>query len=204
MEIRRIICGILSILLLVGCQKVEPKEERVVCAGDSITYGFMLNPEDSYPTLLQGMLEDNYTVYNTSTVGITAYDYQNMYLMDEAKEVDPTIVILMFGSNDSNLSYYQSDEIFEGYYTKLIEEFEGSQIYLCTPCMAYSSNYGVNPKNLERIVESIKKIGKEMNLDVIDIYALTSNHEDWFGEDGIHPNKEGTLAIAQEIYEEIR
>lgn len=190
--------------MLVGCQKVEPKEERILCAGDSITYGYLLDKQDSYPAILQSMCQEKVTVLNTSTVGITAYDYQNMDLLKQGKDFEPTIVVLMFGSNDSNLYYYESREAFKTYYTHLIEQFSQSKVYLCTPPMAYSDNYGVNEKNLKEIVETIKEIGKEKDLKVIDIYSLTSKHSEWFSQDGIHPDRNGTKAIAQAVYEAIQ
>lgn len=198
MEIRKIIAGLLCLWMLAGCTSV--KEKNVVCAGDSITCGYLLSEEESYPSVLQGLLGKDYVVTNVSNVGLSAYDYLNMWYLDQAKEVNPDIVVLMFGSNDSNPAFYQSEDVFESYYTKLIDAFSGSKIYLCTPCKAYSSNYGVNENNLEKIVETIKKIGKEKDLVVIDIYDLSSQHEEWFEEDGVHPNSQGAAQIAQTIY----
>lgn len=187
---------------LVGCG-IMKKEMNVACIGDSITYGYLLPEEESYPYKLDDLLPDNYTVYNSSEVGMSAYDYMMSNLYREMIYLNPDIVVIMFGSNDSNLMYFESIDYFRQYYTKLIDSFEESTVYLCTPCAPYSENYGVNEHNLLMIVDEIKKIGKEKEMQVIDIYSLTVKHPEWFEMDGIHPNSDGTSAIAMAIYEAI-
>ncbi|MDO4466229.1 MAG: GDSL-type esterase/lipase family protein [Bacillota bacterium] len=176
------------------------ENRTVLCAGDSITYGYLLGPEESYPSVLQNLLGNNYTVINSSNVGLTAYDYAQLFDVEE--NVD--IAVLMFGSNDSNSAFFESKEQFKNNYERLFEMFDQSKIYLCTPCKAYSTNYGVDEENLEIIVEAIQELGKEYNYVVIDIYKLTSNHPEWFENDGIHPSAQGAKAIAQEVYKSIK
>lgn len=188
------------VCMLVGCKEMEKK---VVCIGDSITYGYLLPKEESYPYKLKEMLPESYQVYNSSQVGLSANEYRKSDLFQEAVSMDPDIVIVMFGSNDSNSMEYESMDSFRKNYIHLIDSFQKSKVILCTPCTPYSENYGVNAKNLSEIVEEIKRIGKEKNLSVVDIYAITQNHPEWFEVDGIHPSRKGTDAIAQAIYEVI-
>lgn len=177
---------------------------KVACIGDSITYGYLLSEEESYPYKLEKMLPENYIVYNSSSVGLSAFDYMNSNLYRGMIYLNPDIVIVMFGSNDSNQMYFESIDFFRQYYSTLIDSFEESTVYLCTPCAPYSENYGVNGHNLKMIVEEIKSIGKEKNCKVIDIYSLTLNHPEWFELDGVHPNSECTTVIAKEIFEAIQ
>lgn len=189
--------------MLTGCGNMN-REVKVACIGDSITYGYLLPEEESYPYKLDALLPDNYTVYNSSQVGMSAYDYMMTNLYREMIYVNPDIVVIMFGSNDSNEMFFESIEFFHDYYVQLIDSFEDSTLYICTPCAPFSSNYGVNEINLVSIVNEIKEIGKEKNVKVIDIYSLSLKHPEWFEVDGIHPNSEGTSVIAKTIYEAIR
>ena len=54
----------------------------------------------------------------------------------------------------------------------------------------------------EDIIPMIEKIGKEKNLDVIDLYRVLTGKEHLF-PDGIHPNEEGAALMAKEIYKAI-
>ena len=38
---------------------------------------------------------------------------------------------------------------------------------------------------------------------IVDIYALTDNHEEWFG-DKIHPSKDGAKVMAEAIADMVR
>ena len=38
---------------------------------------------------------------------------------------------------------------------------------------------------------------------IVDIHRLTSKHPEWFSKDGIHPDKDGAKAIANEVAESI-
>ena len=53
------------------------------------------------------------------------------------------------------------------------------------------------------IHEIIEEIGKETGCTVIDLYALTERHREWF-VDGIHLNRKGTDAVAEAVFEAIR
>ena len=173
---------------------------KVLCAGDSITFGYLLNT--NYSLILQDLLGGNYQVMNTSMVGITAYDYKNMEIYKQGLHFNPDIVILMFGSNDSNLDYYIAADYFKQYYSSLIDSYK-ARVILCTPTYAFEENYGVNKHNLKQIVKSIFEIGKEKHLDVIDFYSMSQSHPEWFDMDGVHPNVDGQRQMALRIYETI-
>ena len=53
------------------------------------------------------------------------------------------------------------------------------------------------------VVISNDTIEEKINVEVIDIYSVTDNHEDYFS-DGLHPNFEGNKIIAKEIAKTIK
>jgi len=90
--------------------------------GDSITFGWMsTSPEKSYPSILQSLLGEAYSVENFGLSGATVindYDfaagryspYSKSEEYKQALESDPDIVILMPGMNDANPTHYFNKE----------------------------------------------------------------------------------------------
>jgi len=60
-------------------------------------------------------------------------------------------------------------------------------------------SYGINPDALYEETAIIRKAAEELGVPCTDLYTLTENHPEWFW-DGVHPNKDGNRAIAEEIY----
>ena len=88
---------------------------KIACCGDSITFGLLASaPECSYPSVMQKLLGEAYTVENFGRSGATAiadYDWQEErrygpYLKSEEYAAsmvsNPDMVILMLGMNDGN------------------------------------------------------------------------------------------------------
>ena len=82
------------------------------------------------------------------------------------------------------------------------------EIYLMIPPEAFPGEdgeiiYGIDNDVIYREIGSIvKEVAKETNVHVIDLYAVTENHPEYFG-DGVHPNREGYAILAQAIYEQM-
>ncbi|MCF0106094.1 MAG: hypothetical protein HUJ53_04985 [Holdemanella sp.] len=196
---RKIIVCLFSILLF-GCT-AQKKETILYCVGDSITYGYNLNSEDAYPSILASF-DESYTVYNGGINGITVSQYLYTDQYEKSKEIQADIIIIKLGTNDS--LHYPGIKRFKEDYLKLIDTYKDKRIILCTPIQIYIENIDEIQKNLLEIVECIKEIGKERNLEVIDFYELSKNHKEWYQPDLLHPNKEGTRQIANSIYETIK
>ena len=75
---------------------------RIVCLGDSVTFGYMVKPEESYPAILQRMLDErnqNCEVFNMALPGWSTrqerYAYERI-----ARQYKPDFVILGVCLND--------------------------------------------------------------------------------------------------------
>ena len=90
---------------LVGGPK-ESGELRVVCMGDSITFGLDIDDGETYAALLQKMLEERMPGRKITVINGGAISYssrQGLYLFREKfLALDPDIVVWSFGFNDQS------------------------------------------------------------------------------------------------------
>ncbi len=86
---------------------------RIVCMGGSTTYGFgVVNPDSSYPAILQGLLIKQYStkkieVINAGLEAASSFEEIMNYLF-KVRYLKPDAIVLKSGGNDAaeNLEYY--------------------------------------------------------------------------------------------------
>ena len=93
---------VIGIVALAGCIKREIKNvgskgTNIICFGDSITFGYGVNPGEDYPTALSKML--SIPVINEGIDGDTSSEALRRFKPD-ALDRDPLIVIIEFCGND--------------------------------------------------------------------------------------------------------
>jgi lysophospholipase L1-like esterase len=71
----------------------------VVCHGDSLTWGFMVQREESYPSRLERDLGPPWRVVNTGECGDTAEGGLSR-LASQVLTTNPRLVLIGFGAND--------------------------------------------------------------------------------------------------------
>lgn len=191
------------------------KDKVILCIGDSITEG---DAGSSYPTTLTTLLPD-YDVVNLGVAGSTAsYDsltnYQETVAFKDSLTYDNvSIILFLFGTNDSNTTTWQDEATFKEQYLQLVsiyqQTYPDAQLILMTPPDCFDlyddgsdiANFGIQLTPLSTIRECIKDIADELQLDIIDIYEYTKEKQDWFYGDGVHPNEVGSKMIAHYIYD---
>ena len=63
--------------------------------------------------------------------------------------------------------------------------------------------FDIDERNIDGpIQEIVKDECKTASLKLIDLYAYTTDKEDWFA-DGVHPNKKGNEEIAAYIFRQL-
>ena len=202
----------LAVLKIVDSQNTKPQTAstsypiRVACVGDSIT------GDCGYPSDLQSLLGDNYTVGNFgvsgSTVLLNSWEpYMDQPAFKSAKASDPNIVIIMLGTNDDLMSLHQYSESFEHDYSELITSFQHLQskprIWIAFSPPIFSNSSDLSPIYLTNtIIPDTQDLANKMNLPTINVYTAFGNHADYF-KDGVHPNSVGASLIATEVYDAI-
>jgi lysophospholipase L1-like esterase len=79
-----------------------PKHYRILCIGDSLTFGLFVDDEDTFPFLLQQLLDRrgaHYEVLNAGLGSLSLVD-ELYYLERVGLRLDPDLVILSFCGND--------------------------------------------------------------------------------------------------------
>jgi lysophospholipase L1-like esterase len=196
-------------ILFLGCLNSNVKCDgliRVACVGDSITEG------SGYPENLQVMLGDNYMVGNFGVSGSTVLQNSDMPYMNEpafwrAIAFQPSIVVVMLGTNDAKESPYGSVENFQSDYKELIREYEtlesNPKIWLVTPPPIFKNDLNLNNTNLEQtIIPSIEYVANELDLPTVDVNTALIDYPEYF-MDGVHPSSNGAMLIASKINQAI-
>ena len=162
----------------------EKKYRRIVCMGDSITYGYLLPSTRSYPAALSARLEDTFfdtaEVYNCGSVGCGILQsrfcpYEKDTAFDEALEANGDYYLIMLGTNDAeydleNVSRYDFRQDYLYLLKRLAKVRPDAAVYLMTPPPVEPKNtFGINALQLAHICEDIRDIAVTEELPLIDI-----------------------------------
>lgn len=201
-------------------QKENTRIYKVYCMGDSITYGSGLAEEERenccYPAVLEQLLGPHYEVVNYGARGRTLLNipeksYRGTGYVEVVKLQQPDILIVMLGSNDSRAERWDALAYKEEYisFVKELQTIESHpDIYIMTPPEAFPLEdgkiiYGISNDIIhDEVGRIVREVAAETDVNVIDLYAVTENHPEYF-YDGLHPNKEGYTVVAQAVYEQI-
>lgn len=94
---------------------------KIICVGDSFTFGAGTSPEYSYPAQLQRMLNskglEKFRVYNCGIPGCSSTKLLE-YLPGFLKKYNPNIIIILIGQNDTINPYISELFLFSGGFKK--------------------------------------------------------------------------------------
>lgn len=208
--------GLFVLLTLSGCldKTRSLKPLRIVCLGDSITYGYKLaDPErESYPAQLARLSHGQWTVLNSGVNGATVLNKgdipitaQNAY--ERAIKFRPDVVVLMLGTNDTKNKNWQYVDEFVGDYMGLVKTFRdlpsGPHVISCSvPPISGDYPNGINTKRANEVNKLVKKAVIASKVDSLNIYTPMSQGKSLF-IDGIHPNVQGAQTIAGLVLKKI-
>lgn len=196
------------------------KMPRIACIGDSITYGAgveKVRKQRSYPALLEGLFGGEYQILNYGLNGRTLladgnrpYEREPFYSL--ARRSGAQCYIIMLGTNDTKPinwdenSYEPELELFVRSFQELPNR---PRVYLMKPpcCFVVDGADEVayeirNELIRDQVAPAVERVAKETGAGLIDLYALTEHHPEYF-DDGVHPNYQGNRVIAAYIYEQL-
>lgn len=208
-------------LTLPSKEKPHSDAPIIVALGDSITFGAGVKKtrkSDCWEAKLEKLFGGSYQVLNYGISGATLQDEGNKpyWNMPEkrlqgypqaALALNPEIVILMLGTNDSK-PYNWNHQRYEAQLDLRVKDLKASGarlILMCPPfaCPADGSEEVafdiINETIRDEVVPIVKKCAQENQVECIDLYRLTDGHSEYFA-DGVHPNSFGNRVIAAEIH----
>ena len=205
-----------SLLALSGCLEKTGnlKSLRIVCLGDSITYGYKLaDPErESYPAQLARLSHGQWNVLNSGVNGATVLNRGDIPITaqkayERAINFQPDVVVLMLGTNDTKNKNWRYVDEFVGDYMGIIKAFRGlpssPHVISCSvPPISGDYPNGINTKRAKEVNKLLKKAVIASKVDSLNIYSPMSQRKYLF-VDGIHPNVHGAQTIAGLVLEKI-
>jgi len=89
---------------------------RIICLGDSWTFGINVNQEQTYPSRLAGILHERFPsarfeVLNRGVLGYSSF--QGVQLMPRLMRLNPDIVVIAYAMNDSKITGYHDRDAAE-------------------------------------------------------------------------------------------
>lgn len=187
--------------------------KKIACVGDSITWGFTLlrREKHSYPAVLQELLGEGWEVhnfgFNDSTARVDSeIPYIKRKVFKKSHEIEPDIVLIMLGSNDTKQINWDPDKFREGY-CRIVDSYLEMEhkpaVCLMTPPRIFRK-LDLKPLMLHnstlknKVIPIIKEVAAERGLNVIELHPILKSRQLY--TDGIHPNREGAKMLAEAVY----
>lgn len=187
---------------------------KVASVGNSITYGYGIAQRDSlsYPAQLGRLLGNkwevkNYGVSSRTLLSKGDHPYINEKAYIDAKNLQPDVVLIMLGTNDTKPHNWQYKNEFKTDYKALVESFQLLEshpiVVLLKAVPAFPDRWGISDSTIRlEMNPMVAELANEMNLPLIDLYTPMVNHDKLF-PDNIHPNAEGAGIMANIIYKKL-
>lgn len=171
--------------------------KKIVCIGDSITFGFPYGTEVSWTRLLAKAT--GYTVINRGINGSTTEDMLNRFHRDVLPH-SPDYVIIMGGAND--IVWRESIDRIVWNLQEMVKlaSDQGIKVVFGLPTPFNEPEYEAR---LSRVRNWMKNYAAENHYETIDFYGAFFNREGILQEelllDGAHPTPEGYRQMFEAI-----
>ena len=195
---------LLALFSLMTARAAEPI--KVACVGDSITQGSGAQKGKSYPAQLQGLLGEGYQVGNFGVSGRTLlkkgdFPYWKEKKYQDALAMEPAIVVIMLGTNDTKPQNWKFEAEFDADYRELVKSFQSlkskPKVFVCRPVpVPGNGNYGINEENIQKEIPRVDALAKELGCEVIDMHAALEKSPELL-PDRVHPNTAGAGEMAK-------
>jgi acyl-CoA thioesterase-1 len=207
------------------------RSPRIICFGDSITFGWNIPYAESYPVILQENLKKTYRdiiVVNSGMGGNTVLDAR-VRLEEDALEYAPDLVVLNFGLNDSRIITDDSqvgkdaDELetrispseYNNNYESIIGEIQnsGAEIIViglnATTDTIMWEETDITDIQTEKYLQFnsiLEDLALSYQIEYIDLWSAfneSTGPGTYLQQDGIHPNEKGLELISELVKEKI-
>lgn len=167
------------------------QKKKVVCLGDSLTYGYPYGPHASWVHYVSQIITD-LDLVNAGINGNTIEDMKKRFEKD-VKAREPDAVMILGGTNDAfsgdislAATIYSLEEIFKIAFKNRIEPILGLPVPVDDPIVG---------SKLDKICSSFKEIAANYTVALLNFASSFRNVTGQLKEelylDGVHPNRVG-------------
>lgn len=169
-------------------------KNSILVLGDSLSAGYGIKVEESWPMLLDERLKTkdmNYSVHNASISGQTSSEGVRQ-IDDLLSLTNPKLVILELGANDGLRGL--SIQAMQSNLNKMIDKSQLAGANVLLLGIQVPTNYG--PRYGQMFKQAFADVAKQQGVGFVPfmLKPLMGNKDKYVQEDGLHPN-----AIAQPI-----
>jgi acyl-CoA thioesterase-1 len=172
-------------------------EPVIACFGDSLTAGLRLDPDESYPAVLQRMLDEagyHYHVVNEGVSGDTTKD--GLERINRVLAKKPDIVVLEFGGNDGlrGLPVRTTKQNLAA----MIEELQRNRAKVALAGISLPPEYG--GEYITQFDAMYPTLAKQFHVPLLpfilqDVYGVQGDIQ----PDGVHPTAQGAKQVAKNV-----
>ena len=198
---------------------------HIACVGDSLTAGHNW-PNESYPSKLSAIVDEEYEVGNFGVNGISITGYggswdnadmryikQDVYT--KSVNFNPDIFAIMLGTNDAT-GWAKAEPTFDEYYHILldsyIEQFPLAKfIIMVSPPVVTPNQFGIpNDTIRDEINPRQRDLAEEYDFELLDLrveFEETENYQSKFlrpNNDNVHFTVEGAEFVAGRVWDIVK
>ena len=177
----------IHILALILALQSSPHRPVILAIGDSMTAGYGVAPEFSYPAQLERELKKRGYDYRVVNQGVTGSKTTQAFgRLTRALAVQADIVIIQLGGNDAAQGIPRA--VSEENLRVMIQRFKpgGAKVFFAGGRFPY-----------------LDDVAKEFDVPVISFLDGVRGHQELVQSDGNHPTRDGYVIVVQNILKAI-
>jgi acyl-CoA thioesterase-1 len=175
--------SVLGIVFLTFALQANAQAPVILAIGDSMTAGYGVEPDGSYPAQLEKQLHDRGYSYRVVNYGVTgSTTTQALSRMTRALAIQPAIVIIQLGGNDGSQGIPRN--VSRENLRKMIQRFKpgGARIFF-----------------LGGRFPHLDELAAELQVQVIPFLEGVRGNRELLLADGTHPTREGYTIVTRNI-----
>jgi acyl-CoA thioesterase-1 len=172
---------------------------KIIFVGDSLTEGYGVSQEQSYPFLLQQKIDKafpgKYQILNSSISGSTTASLASR--VDWVLKSQPQIVVIALGANDGLRG--QSIDAINQNISNAISTFQKNKVKVFLLGIRMPPNYGAD--YTAKFDGVFKTIAAKFNIPLMPfLLEKVAGDKKLNQADGIHPNEKGHQIMAETVF----
>jgi len=194
-----ILITVVVLLVLLNFNRKETRDvtltpqESILAFGDSLTYGFGADPEESYPSLLSEM--SGLKVVNAGVNGDTSEEGLRR-LAPLLEDDSVKLMVLFFGGND--IMQRQAMSQLKANLKSMIAMAKSKEIDVLLVTVPNIGIFGLSP------LELYEEVAEEENIPLLSGMLSDILSDPSLKSDQIHPNAKGYRVMAEKIFESLK